>query len=139
MTSIDREALQGALDALDELLCGNALDGELWHEANNLYHKLERLAEDTDTDEDEGDAEDEGLTFHILDQENGEQLAECILQDGIAALYDGATDYGTETMHEVEGEALYKEIIDFAAFALGVGHSDIYLTDEDETRILRAE
>ena len=130
MTSTDREALRVALDALDELLDSKALNDELWKEANSLYHKLELADEE---------AKSEGLVYHILDQEGGEFLAECTVKDGIAELYNDATDYGTETMQEVEGEGLYREIIDFAAWALGVGHGDIYLTDEDETRILWAE
>ena len=43
MTANEREAIRGALDALDELLCGDVLDDELWNEANSLYHRLELI------------------------------------------------------------------------------------------------
>lgn len=78
--------------------------------------------------------------YHILDQEDGEFLAEANVFGDSLEVYNTLDSFGTQTMPDYASDVdTYKEIIDFAAFAMGVDKSSIYLTDEGETQILWAE
>ena len=46
MTSETRAQLQEAIDLLDEVLAADDLTTEEWHELNDVYHKLESIADE---------------------------------------------------------------------------------------------
>ena len=79
------------------------------------------------------------LTFHVLASDDGMFLLEANVWGDFLEVYDCYSISSTETIpDDLKGKKLYAEVIDFACFVLGLDHDDVYLTDEDETKILYA-
>jgi len=80
--------------------------------------------------------------FEIRAQEDGEFIGCCEVLRGhsLAELWDADGTFHTYlTVQNLYGEELYRTIVSVFCTHTECEHSDIYLTDNDNTRILWAE